>query len=122
MNVSLLAVLAKVPPEVSVKVSVHPLWKFAPLIVRFWLALDAGTGLGNTPLIVGAGRAAACTVKLNQLEDLPSGLMTLTFQVPASLKLLNWYVSLLLELNVSLLDWLGYSMLSVSLKMSVQPF
>ena len=61
-------------------------------------------------------------MKLNQLEDLPSGLMTLTFQVPASLKLLNWYVSLLLELNVSLLDWLGYSMLSVSLKMSVQPF
>ena len=40
-------------PAVSVKSSVQSFWKLAPLIVMFWFALDAGTGLGNTLLMVG---------------------------------------------------------------------
>ena len=43
----------------------------------------------GTQLIVGAG-ATAVTVKLRAVELCPSGLMTVTVQVPGSLPLLNW--------------------------------
>src|SRR5258708_39213246 len=49
---------------------------------------DALPILGDSPLIDGAGTEAV-TVKVTVLEVCPSGLTTATFQVPASLPLLN---------------------------------
>ena len=76
-----------------------PLWKLLPLISIVWLLLLAGYEPGDSPLIEGAGTAAV-TVKLNVLEVCPSGLVTRTVQVPASLALLNEWLNWLLETKV----------------------
>src|SRR6267378_4412650 len=73
MNVSLLAVLAMVPPSGGMKVSVAPLWKLLPLIVIVWLLADAGYEFGAILLMAGPG---ATTLKALDREDAPAAVWT----------------------------------------------
>ena len=50
-------------PSVTVEEEVNPV----PLMVKVWALFDPVTGLGETPLIVGA-TAAAATVKVKEEE------------------------------------------------------
>ena len=84
---SLLATLANTPPSAATNCNVAPLVKSLPKMVRVWSLFDAGIEAGDTLLIDGA---EATTVKLAVPDSCPSGLMTLTVQVPASLPLLSW--------------------------------
>jgi hypothetical protein len=59
--VSLLAVLAMVPPSGGTKVSVSPLWKLLPLMVNVWLPFNGGTGFGETLLMLGVSSLQSFT-------------------------------------------------------------
>src|SRR5215210_4041118 len=90
MNVSFDAVLSMFEPVGGSNVSDAPFWKLLPLIVIVWLLDDAGYDDGDTPLIDGAGIVTPVTVNAYVPDDCPSGLLTHTVHVPASLLLLNW--------------------------------
>jgi hypothetical protein len=90
LKVSQLDELLMLLPVGGSKVRVAPLTKLLPLIVRVWREVDPGIDVGETPEMAGEAVDAALTVKLRQLEVVPSGLLTRTRQVPASLSLLIW--------------------------------
>jgi hypothetical protein len=90
LKVSQLDELLMLLPVGGSKVRVAPLTKLLPLIVRVWREVDPGIDEGDTLEIEGDGVEGAVTVKLAQPEVRPSGLVTRTCQVPASLSLLIW--------------------------------
>src|SRR4051812_28585791 len=68
----------------SRRVTLHPLTKFKPLMVKGCALADPVTGLGLTLLIDGAAACGAITLKLNWPDESAPGFITSTLQLCAA--------------------------------------